>query len=362
MYSKQEKALIALSLVDGIGPKRMSKLLSMVDEPHEIMQADDSLIKKIIGEKAYKNYGNVVRSSMVEDHIANVEKMGIRMICRFTDAYPSQLEEIFDPPYVLYIKGSLESIPTDKLLGSVGSRAPTRYGQQTAYSICKEAARQGVTVVSGMARGIDTCSHTGALDGGGTTIAVLGSGVDICYPPENIELYDRIMSSGLVISEYRPGASPIANHFRSRNRIIAGLSHAVLVAEADKGSGSKITVDYALDYSREIFAVPGPINSQLSYTPNHLIRDGAHMVLEPGDLLYEMNWAVKRTADVSFKNLSVTLSDEEAEIVRPLMNEELSFEELSEKTGYSPDKLNSLLTMLQLRGIIKQHSGRIYSI
>jgi DNA processing protein len=363
-YTENELALIALSGVSGVGAKRMSALLSVVDEPREVFSLHKTTVREIIGEKQTDGFWRAASKSYQEDMAARLSKLSIRAVCRFTDDYPALLEEIFDPPYVLYIKGTIR-LPRERLLAVVGSRNASRYGLECAHSLSRDLAAQGVTIISGMARGVDSAAHFGALKGGGSTVAVFGNGLDVCYPPENLELYDQIAQNGLLISEYLPGTSPLPAFFRQRNRIIAGLAQALLLVEGRQSSGAMITVDYALDSSREIFAVPGQINSPLSFQPNRLIRQGAGMVLEARDIMEPMQWAsqaAESTGAGSRKTPPPELSNEERMIVEPLLAEELSFDELSQKTGFKAERLNSLLTMLSLRGIIKQHPGRVFSI
>ncbi|MGI5898430.1 MAG: DNA-processing protein DprA [Christensenellales bacterium] len=363
-YTENELALIALSGVSGVGAKRMSALLAVVDEPREVFSLHRATVSEIIGEKQVEGFWRAASKSYQEDMAANLSRLSMRAVCRFTDDYPPLLEEIFDPPYVLYIKGTIR-LTRERLLAVVGSRNASRYGLECAHALSRDLAAQGVTIISGMARGIDSAAHVGALKAGGSTMAVFGSGLDVCYPPENLELYEEIAQKGLLISEYLPGTSPLPAFFRQRNRIIAGLSQALLLIEGRQNSGAMITVDHALDSSREVFAVPGQINSPLSFQPNRLIRQGAGMVLEARDIMEPMQWSSPSAVSprsASRKTPLPELSDEEKLIVEPLLTEELSFDELCRKTGFKAERLNSLLTMLSLRGIIKQHPGRVFSI
>jgi len=360
-YGENELALIALASVPGLGVRRISALLSVAQEPCEVFDLHDDTVCAIAGDKLLAPFRAASSRAYAEDVAARLEAASVRPICRFTCEYPDLLENIFDPPYVLFVRGTLP-LPAGKLLAVVGSRNASRYGLESAYSLSRELAGQGVVIVSGMARGVDSASHRGALAGGGRTAAVLGCGLDVCYPPENVELFEQIAQRGVLISEYMPGTAPLPAHFRQRNRIIAGLCPALLLVEARESSGAMITVDYATDFSREVFAVPGQINSPLSYNPNRLIRSGAGMVLEAADILEPMGWSADARAAKGRKTPPPDLSAEERLVVEPLLAEELSYDELSAKTGLSADRLNSLLTMLSLRGIIKQHPGKVFSI
>jgi DNA processing protein len=243
----------------------------------------------------------------------------------------------------------------------VGSRQCTRDGQRAARDFARGLAENGVTVVSGMARGIDSCAHRGALDGHGPTLAVLGCGVDVVYPPENDRLMAEILDSGgAVVSEFVPGTPPTPGNFPARNRIISGLCEGMLIVEGAKASGAMITVNLALEQGRDVFAVPGSIYSPLSAAPNQMILDGAFPALSPWDILEHYRWGQRPAAGGARKAPKPTLDPEEEAIVAPLRNEALSFEELIRITGLSAAKLNSHLTMLELRGIIDKAPGGLY--
>ena len=247
------------------------------------------------------------------------------------------------------------------MLAVVGSRRCTRDGQRAAREFAQGLAENGVTVVSGMARGIDSCAHRGALDGGGQTIAVLGCGVDIVYPPENDRLMAEILDSGgAVISEYLPGTPPAPGNFPARNRIISGLSEGTLLVEGAKASGAMITVNFALEQGRDVFAVPGSIYSPLSATPNRMILEGAFPALCHWDILEHYRWAQRPGEDPRREAKPVELDADEAAIVEPLREQALTFDELSAVTGFPAAKLNSHLTILELRGIIEKVPGGQY--
>ena len=244
---------------------------------------------------------------------------------------------------------------------SVGSRRSTRDGQRAAREIARELALHDVTVISGMARGIDTCAHEGALSAEGRTIAVLGCGVDVAYPPENAGLMERIIDTGgAVISEYVPGTTPLPGNFPARNRIISGMSAGVLLVEGAQRSGAMITVNCAIEQNREVFAVPGGIYSPLSQAPNRLIVDGATPVISPWEILEYYRWGSRPEVSDRDPHREVQLDPEQQRLVEPLREQELSFEELLQITGFSHAKLNSHLTMLELRGIIVKVPGGMY--
>ena len=229
------------------------------------------------------------------------------------------------------------------------------------HPFARGLAENGVTVVSGMARGIDSCAHRGALDGHGPTVAVLGCGVDVVYPPENDRLMAEILDSGgAIVSELTPGAPPVPGNFPARNRIISGLSQGTLIVEGAKVSGAMITVNLALEQGRDVFAVPGSIYSPLSSAPNQMILDGATPVLSPWDILEHYRWGCRPNPDSARPAPAPELDPEEEALVAPLRNEALSFEELAQITGLPAAKLNSHLTMLELRGIIEKVPGGLY--
>lgn len=217
-------------------------------------------------------------------------------------------------------------------------------------------------IVSGLARGIDAQAHLGAYRAGGDTIAVLGCGLDICYPPENYELYDYIGQTGLLVSEYPPGVKPYQGNFIMRNRIIAALSEGLLLIEGEENSGALHTVQTAKDLARELFALPGQVISPLSAAPNRLLREGAHIVLEKDDVLRAMGWQSEEIPVSQPTQTKVLLLDEEEQIIYDLLSlQDLSFQTLCETTHMDAAKLSSLLTRMVLRSIIKQYPGKVYS-
>ena len=292
---------------------------------------------------------------------SRLERLDIRSITRLQDEYPGGLTGIYDPPPTLYALGRAD-LRAQRAFGVVGSRRASRDGKRAAFEISKGLAREGVTVISGMARGVDTAAHQGALQGEGTTIAVLGSGLDVIYPPENNALYRQILESGgAIISEYLPGTPPYATNFPARNRIISGLSQGVLMVEGRKNSGAMITMTLAGEQGRDAFAVPGSIYAPLSEGPNQLIFDGAQPVRDAYDILEFYRWGI-RPGEKAAKAQLPPLEPDEAKLVGLLQIEALSFDELVVETGFNSGKLNSLLTILALRGIIKQLPGRIYRV
>ncbi|MEQ8200161.1 MAG: DNA-processing protein DprA [Syntrophomonadaceae bacterium] len=284
---------------------------------------------------------------------------GIDVCCLEDDKYPDMLRAIYDPPYLIYYKGSID-ILDEFCLAVVGSRVATSYGKSQAFRFGRELAGQGIVVVSGMARGIDTEAHRGALEAGGKTAAVLGSGIDVIYPRENQKLYHRIAENGIVISEFAPGTRPEPGNFPARNRTISGLSNGVLVVEAKQRSGALITVDYALEQGREVFALPGPINSQNSAGTNNLIKQGACLVDCLEDILreYGMGEAVHPAAEQG--RLPFAGDSDEAAVLEAMDHGTINFDQLIHLCGLGSGRLNTALLKLELEGIIRAMPGNYY--
>ncbi|HWQ61793.1 MAG TPA: DNA-processing protein DprA [Negativicutes bacterium] len=283
------------------------------------------------------------------------EKKGIGVVCAADEAYPARLRRIFDPPAVLYYRGRL---PRDEqLIAIVGARKASAYGRNAAAMLAAGLAEAGVGVVSGAARGIDSAAHTGALDGGGYTVAVLGCGVDVTYPPENGRLLDRIAEQGMILSEYWPGTSPQANFFPVRNRIISGLARGVVVVEAAVRSGSLITADWALEQGRDVFAVPGSIFSGTSSGTNRLVKQGAKPVTTAADILEEYGLA---TAADERRSQPEPAGDEGRVFAALSCDTPLSVEELVMKVGLPAQLVTYILLQLELKDMAAEFGGQRY--
>jgi DNA processing protein len=282
---------------------------------------------------------------------------GASLLTYEDDNYPRLLAEIYDPPVLLFYYGSLPQ-SQDITVAMVGTRRPTPYGKQVAQVLARDIALQGIWVVSGMARGIDSICHRAALDAGGKTLAVLGCGVDVIYPPENRCLYSEIMANGAVISELPLGAAPLAAHFPMRNRLISGLSRGVVVVEAGAKSGTLLTVDRAMEQNRDVFAVPGPITSPMSAATNSLFNQGAKMVTSAQDIWQEYlpEGTMIKKAPAS---QPLVLGTEEAQIIA-ILTEPMHFDVLLDKLALPPPKLAAMLTMWEIRGLIRQLPGKYY--
>jgi DNA processing protein len=290
---------------------------------------------------------------------------GVSAIPLCDQRYPARLKQIPDPPLVLYTKGRLSAHDLHHVVGVVGTRRPTSYGQKMTKEISGGLASNGITIVSGMAIGVDSFAHRAAIESGAQTIAVLGCGADVCYPSSNRPLYDMLISGehGAVVSEYFPGTKPETWRFPARNRIIAGLSEAVVVIEAGESSGSLITAKLAFEYCREVFAVPGRVDSPMSAGTNALIASNqAHLITGYQDVMNGMNWArSEATAGQGQSTSVVELFGKEKELYDLLSVEPMHFDVLCERTGMAAGELSATLTMLELAGVVVRHAGDHYS-
>ena len=349
---------IALSLVDEIGPRSIRELLDSFGDAKYIFEADimDLLQVEGIGEKRARAIKCFNRWKEVERVLSLCETQEIKVITETDESYPALLKNIHGRPFLLYLKG--EILQEDRYaVAVVGPRKPTEYGVRVADMIAGELAKTGITVVSGMARGIDTVAHKAAIIRGGRTIAVLGSGIDVPYPPENAGLMKRITKSGCVVSEFPPGTKPERGNFPVRNRIISGLSLGVVVIEATSYSGALITAEYALEQNREVFSVPGMITSKRSSGTNTLIKKGAVLVESAEDVIKELAPQLKGFIRESTKR-SVSLSDDERNIVKYLSKEPVNVDVLTRESKIPLNKLLSILTALELKGVVKQAEGK----
>lgn len=281
--------------------------------------------------------------------------MGNGIIQREDSAYPKLLRGIKNPPEQLYWSGD-RSILNTRCVAVVGSRTSTVYGRKTAQAIGRQLAAAGVTVVSGMAMGIDTSAHEGALEAGGKTIAILGCGTDICYPPENRILMEQIRRQGLILSEYAPGTPAARYHFPNRNRIISGLCEATVIVQARNRSGALITAELAAEQGRDVFAVPGNIDSQYNMGNNRLIKEGVTPLLGTDDVLDYLGLSGAGEEDA--RRL---LSEREYRIYQILRDEgEMSVDEVCMRTGFTPAYVNPILSVMEMKGFIDSEMGRVF--
>jgi len=292
----------------------------------------------------------------VEKQVRLLQQQGTAVVCYGAPEYPRVLQEIPDAPVVIYMRGSYQ--PDDRFgIAVVGSRTYSPYGEAVTQKISGDLAVFGFTVISGMARGIDTFAHRSALASGGRTIAVLGSGIDVCYPSENRGLMEKISASGCVMSEFAPGTPPNRENFPRRNRLISGLSLGVLVVEAAEGSGSLITAAIALEQNREVFAVPGNITAKNAAGTNLLIRQGAKMVLQTSDIIEELAPMLKGFIRKETQQHS-ELSGGEQELCACLTGEPKHIDLLAREIGLPVHRILDILLSLELKGVIRQSDGK----
>ena len=287
-----------------------------------------------------------------------LQEQGIRMIPYFSEEYPKKLTNISQPPYALYVKGSLPR-ENQVSVAIVGARRCTHYGEQIALEYGEALASEGIQIISGMARGIDGAGQRGALNAGGATYGVLGCVVDICYPRENIGLYMDIQQKGGIISEQIPGQPPLPAYFPERNRIISGLADVVLVIEAKEKSGSLITADMALEQGKDVYALPGPVTSSMSQGCHRLIRQGAGILISPEDLLIELGINIVNQGQIIDKNEKVLESTENM-VYSCLGLFPKGMSQLLEETGLNVQELLEQLITLEMKGYVKEISKNYY--
>jgi len=358
--------LLALNSLRDIGPVIARRLLAVFGSPENIFQSTVRELKEIegIGENRARSIVSFNQWDSIQKEIDRVSKSGASIITINDTTYPESLRRISDAPLVLYVKGKIKD--TDKYaVAIVGSRLPTDYGLQVAEKISYRIASYGLTVISGMARGIDTIAHKGALMAKGRTIAVLGSGIDIPYPAENRGLMNAIASAGAVISEFPLGTGPNKENFPQRNRIISALALGVVVIEAAVDSGSLITVGYALEQGKEVFAVPGNITSVTSKGTNNLIKKGAKLVDSAEEIIDELRYQIKgilkEDKTITQKQLP-EMTDDEKKIYNYLGEEPKHIDTIVRGTGIVSHKALSILLSLELKGIVRQIEGKNFSI
>lgn len=352
-----------LSHIDGMNAAKIKRLIAYFGSAEEIYNAEYDELREVICAEESDKIFKASRNGSFENHLKSLDKSGAHYISFFNENFPKGLKNIDDAPIGLYYKGSFPEL-NFRFVSMVGSRRCTQYGKQAAIKLSGDLAKLGITIVSGLAAGIDSYSAYGALKNKGTTVAVLGTSIDRCYPAENRELMERIISEkGCVMSEYAPGEKTYSSDFVKRNRIIAGLSEVLIIVEAEIKSGTSSTVDYALKYGRSVFAVPGSIFSKYSEGTNKLIRDGCPPALSYEDIILEMGIDERYLKKYNNKKDGPDLSgvgDTGRVIIKALNNEPLSFEELALKTGINETRLRSELTVLEIRKFIAKLPGQRY--
>ena len=358
MYTKNDIAVIWIDLFDFITTKKKLEILNAFDEPSNIFDDFENsynVLKNYVTNEQFSKMKLLIDSQYIKNHILGLESQGIKIITYLSEEFPQQFLNFDDQPIILYCKGDV-SLLKSQCLAVVGTRKPTIYGKSVTEKLVKEIASAGITIVSGLADGIDTVAHTSALAVNGKTIAVMGSGFNEIYPSRNYELEKEIEKKGLVITEYLPNIGPQHWHYPVRNRIIAGLSKGVLITEASLKSGTMHTRDYALEYGIDIYAVPGEITCYASSGTNNIIKScQSSLVTCADDILQNFN-VVTKAIPVS----SIQLSLEEQAVLN-VLDGETHFDEIQIQTKIDTKTLITLLTTMELRGIIKKLTGNYYT-
>lgn len=353
---------LALNMVPGVGPITYRHLIDRFKDPKRVFAASRSQLAEIggIGERTIRAIKESQVEALAAEELKRLADLGGTIITLRDEGYPKNLLEIYDPPPVLYVRGEAD-LRDQLMIAIVGSRRGSYYGRTVTKRISKELAQAGVTVVSGMARGIDTAAHIGALEGKGRTIAVMGCGIDVVYPPENRRLFSEIIAHGAVISEFPLGTKPEGKNFPRRNRIISGMSLGVVIVEATVESGSLITASHALDQGREVFAVPGNVGIATSMGTNRLIKEGARLVEGAGDILAELLPQLKGNIPAArAKDELPSLSETEEAIIQLLSHTPMHIDEISRMSRIEISRVSTILLELELKGMISQLGGKMF--
>jgi DNA processing protein len=351
---------VGFNQVRGIGAVRIRALLDFFGSLETAWQAPgDALQAAGLSQRVVENLVQARSGDLLEKTWAIIHEKNIQVLTWEDASYPRRLKEIDQPPPVLYVRGSL--VEKDEwAVAIVGTRRVTAYGRQVAEETAAFLAQNGISVVSGLARGVDAVAHEAALRAGGRTIAVLGNGVDRVYPPEHLNLAKRMLEQGAVVSDYAPGTPPDAANFPPRNRIISGLSMATIVVEAGEQSGALITASFAAEQGRDVLAVPGNITAPQSKGTNRLIRDGAQPLLQPSDILEALN--INQVAQKQAARTSLPVDAVEAMLMGLLANETLHVDEICAQSGLPVDKVSATLTMMELKGMVRNQGGMSYNV
>lgn len=358
---------LALSLTPGLGVRGWQKLLAVFSGPREILTTEAKTIRRLVPGLPARVVEAIDRdrlSAGAEKELERAGRENIKIICFHSESYPDLLRNIHDPPVLLYVKGREELLQSN-CLGMVGSRAATVYGRRIAEDLARRLSLKGLTIVSGLALGIDAAAHTGALRGSGATIGVLGCGLDVIYPRQHRSLFEEMAARAAIVSEYRLGTPPEAFRFPARNRIISGLSLGVIVVEAARRSGSLITADHALEQGREVFAIPGRIDSCKSEGAHRLLQQGAKLVHTVDDIIEDLPPYLQPAQGPSpepgpEKVSGEGLTTEEGELLALIDVYPQTVDEIVTSSGLPVQKVHELLLMLELKGVIESLPGNLY--
>lgn len=351
---------VGFNEVRGIGPLRLRALLDHYGSIERAWQASPGGLRSVgVDGRTVKNLQKVRSEMDLDQKLQQIEAAGAHVLTWDSPDYPPLLLETYAPPPVLYVKGELQKQDA-WAVAVVGTRRASTYGREVTRRLADALARNGVTVVSGLARGIDGVAHRAALEAGGRTIAVFGCGIDTIYPAEHRQLAEQIVAQGALVSDYPLGTRPEGRNFPPRNRIISGLSLGVLVTNAGKSSGALITADFAAEQGRDVFAVPGSILTQGSVGPNHLIQDGAKLVIRAEDILEELNLTM--VAEQKQARLALPEDETEAALLKHLSSDPTHVDELQQQIALPISQVTSTLAMMELKGMVRQVGGMQYVI
>jgi DNA processing protein len=355
-----EKAYwVGFNHIKGIGAVRLQALLSHFERLENAWGASKAALRAAgLSERLAESVVRLRSDLDPEKLYENILKKSIRVVTWMDETYPRRLKEIEQPPPTLYVKGSF-LLEDEWSISIVGTRRVTAYGRQATEELATYLAQNHITIVSGLARGVDGAAHQAALKSGGRTFAVLGSGVDIIYPPENRLLAEKVASNGAIISDYPPGTPPDAANFPARNRIISGLSIATIVVEAGIKSGALITAEFAVEQGRDVFAVPGNIHAPQSEGTNFLIQQGARPLLRPKEVLDTLN--LQQIQEHRAMRELLPVDDVEAALIKILSQEPMHIDEIHQQSGLPISQVSATLAMLELKGLVNHVGGMHYT-
>jgi DNA processing protein len=362
---------LALTMTPGIASRLSARLLEEFGSPEEVFRAPLPRLERCnlpaaVAQAVYKKHA----FKRAEKEIASIRGIeNLRLVNRTDPEYPPMLREIYDPPTLLYVRGNAEVL-TMPCVSIVGTRKPTLYGTQMAERLGRELAARGVTVVSGMARGIDAIAHQGAMAANGRAIGVLGTGVNVCYPKENKKLYEKVLERGAIISEFPLGTHPSPENFPIRNRIVAGMPHGVVVVEGAQYSGSLITARLAMEFGREVFGVPGNVTQPVSFAPNQLIRQGAKLITNGEDVIEDLPTPIRaalvraEAPESAQRNLlaAASLNSSEKKIYELLsIDQPVHIDDIVERSALNSSEVLATLFDLEMKGIVRQLPGKQFA-
>jgi DNA processing protein len=362
---------LALTMTQGIAARLSARLLDEFGSPDEVFRAPLPHLERCnlpaaVAQAVHKK----VAFKRAEKELAAIRGIeNLRLVSRTDPEYPPTLLEIYDPPALLYVRGNAEVL-TQVSIGIVGTRRPTLYGTQMAERLGRELAARGLVVVSGLARGVDAISHQGAMAVNGRAIGVLGTGINVCYPKENKKLYEKVLQRGAIISEFPLGTHPAPENFPIRNRIVAGMPVGVVVVEGAQYSGSLITARLAMEFGREVFAVPGNVTQPVSFAPNQLIRQGAKLVTNGEDVIEDLPTPIRaalvraEAPEAEQRNLlaAACLNSSEKKIYELLTTDQpVHIDDIMERSGLNSSEVLATLFDLEMKGIVRQLPGKQFA-